>query len=356
MFANDLISLNYEGGFEAQDQCPTTMTSNFEDYPDHHHAKKSVLAKVKEKALKWRNLLAKKKQVNDKANETPAWGVSLEEEEDDDDEQNPEFRGAPSNHFLHTKTHVNTYISSVLNSNLCSQVYESERAPEAYQGGEVMEHKKPPVLLHRNPAQELAMKHVDELALHHLDEFIETSTPRSNSKPMHDDLNEEKARCLAPHPTPTHDLNSETKRDNTIKKSASQKTLTEAVSKILAPACNMVSDATQTIVSKLQHPSVDEEIGSKMKYDKGVSVKEFVLQKLEPGEDDKALSKVITESMSPRKSNQAGEKGVMEKFREAVSSLLGKQEDRKTPIPLSTNPQEGTIYILLREYSPLNFF
>ncbi|KAH7678135.1 hypothetical protein IHE45_07G130200 [Dioscorea alata] len=305
----------HSGGFEVQDQCPTTMTSNFEDYPDHHQAKKSVLAKVKEKALKWRNLLAKKKQVNDKANETPAWGVSLEEEDDDDDdEQNPEFRGAP--------------------------MYESERAPEAYQGGEVKEHKKPPVLLHRNPAQELAMKHVDELALHHLDEFIETSTPRSNSKPVHDDLNEEKARCLAPHPTPTHDLNSETKRDNTIKKSASQKTLTEAVSKILAPACNMVSDATQTIVSKLQHPSVDEEIGSKMKYDKGVSVKEFVLQKLEPGEDDKALSKVITESMSPRKSNQAGEKGVMEKFREAVSSLLGKQEDRKTPIPLSTNPQE----------------
>ncbi|KAJ0979538.1 hypothetical protein J5N97_015012 [Dioscorea zingiberensis] len=305
------------GGYEAQENWPTTMASNFEDYLDQHHGKKSVLAKVKEKALKWRNLLAKKKQGNDKANDTPAWGVSLDDEEEDE-EQDPEFHGAP--------------------------MYESERAPDAYkEGGAVMEHKKPPVI-QRNSNREQAMKHVDELAMHHLDEFVETSTPRSNSNnnPMHDDLNEDKPRCLAPHPTPTRDFASETKRD-TMKKSTSQKTLTEAVSKILVPAYNMVSDATQTIVSKIQGPCVDEEIGSKMKYDKGVSVKEFVLQKLEPGEDDKALSKVITESMSPKKSNQAGEKGVVEKFREAVSSLLGKETIRKSPIPISTNPEEVNV-------------
>ena len=241
------------------------------------------------------------------------------------------------------------HISPVLKFIFCSPVYESERAPEACKGGEVVERKKPPVM-HRNTAQELAMKHVDALALHHLDEFIETSTPRSDTKPMHDDLNEENARCLAPHPTPTHDvINSETKRDNTLNKSASQKTLTEAVSKILAPACNMVSEATQTIVSKLQRPGVDEEIGSKMKYDKGVSVKEFVLQKLEPGEDDKALSKVIIESMSPRNrnSNRNEEKHVVEKFREAVSSLLGKEELRKTPIPVSSKTSQRYIFVYI---------
>ncbi|KAH7667935.1 ApoC-II domain-containing protein [Dioscorea alata] len=290
------------------------MASNFEDYyPDHHHVKKSVLAKVKEKALKWRNLLAKRKYSNDKANETPAWGVSLDDEEEDynNEEQDPEFHGAP--------------------------MYESERTPESCKGGgAVMEQKKPP-LIHRDPTKEQAMKHVDELAMHHLDEFVETSSPRSNTiKPiMHDDLDEEKSCCLAPHPTPTHDFASETRKD-TLKRSASQKTLTEAVSEILVPAYNMVSDATQTIVSKIQGPDVDEEIGFKMKYDKGVSVKEFVLKKLEPGENDKAHSKVITESMSPMNSNRAEEKHVVEKFREAVSSLLGKEELRKTPIPVST--------------------
>lgn len=139
-----------------------------------------------------------------------------------------------------------------------------------------------------------------------------------------------------------------------MKRSASQKTLTEAVSKILVPAYNMVSDATQTIVSKIQGPDVDEEIGSKMKYDKGVSVKEFVLKKLEPGEDDKALSKVITESLSPMNSNRAEEKHVVEKFREAVSSLLGKDELRKTAIPVSTKTSQRYIYIDIYLYDLVN--
>lgn len=82
-------------------------------------------------------------------------------------------------------------------------MYESERAPEACKGGgAVMEQKKPP-LIHRDSTKEQAMKHMDELAMHHLDEFVETSSPRSNiTKPiMHDDFNEEKSCCFAPHPS-----------------------------------------------------------------------------------------------------------------------------------------------------------
>ena len=58
--------------------------------------KKSVLSKVKEKARKWRNLLAKKKHGHDDDNPTPPWGVTLDEE---DDEQDPEYHGAPSTHL-----------------------------------------------------------------------------------------------------------------------------------------------------------------------------------------------------------------------------------------------------------------
>lgn len=55
-------------------------------------------------------------------------------------------------------------------------------------------------------------------------------------------------------------------------------------------------------------------------WDKGVSVKEYLLHKFEPGEDDRALSRAISEAISPRKT--LGEMSVVDKVREAVSSLL----------------------------------
>lgn len=59
-------------------------------------------------------------------------------------------------------------------------------------------------------------------------------------------------------------------------------------------------------------------------YDKGVSVKEYFMNKLEPGEDERALSHAITEAMSPRTSNAAGDgsSGVVDKFKGAVASIL----------------------------------
>lgn len=62
-------------------------------------------------------------------------------------------------------------------------------------------------------------------------------------------------------------------------------------------------------------------------WDKGVSVKEYLMNKLEPGEDEKALSRVISEAMSPRRT--PGDAGVMEKVREAVTSLLRNEEPTK---------------------------
>ncbi|XP_058748762.1 uncharacterized protein LOC131621734 [Vicia villosa] len=67
------------------------------------YQRKSVLAKVKERAKKLvlRNSLSQKRQ--DDKNLTPSWGVSLEDEEEEED---PEYLGAP--------------------------IYESELAPEEY--------------------------------------------------------------------------------------------------------------------------------------------------------------------------------------------------------------------------------
>lgn len=62
------------------------------EYDHAHTHKKSVLAKVRDKAKKWRNTLSKKKHGED-GNTTPSWGVSLD---DDEEEEDPEYFGAPS--------------------------------------------------------------------------------------------------------------------------------------------------------------------------------------------------------------------------------------------------------------------
>lgn len=132
---------------------------------------------------------------------------------------------------------------------------------------------------------------------------------------------------------------------------------TQTVADKLAPAYAAVSDATQQIASKiagvavasrdtLQDTSryseakaelVSQDAGnlktcptsSPQTYDKGVSVKEYFLNKLEPGEDERALSQAITEAISPRKST--GEAGVVDKVKEAVTSFFRQEENSNTP-------------------------
>ncbi|XP_074348974.1 uncharacterized protein LOC141688117 [Apium graveolens] len=133
-----------------------------------------------------------------------------------------------------------------------------------------------------------------------------------------------------------------------------RKTMTETVSEKLVPAaCNVVctatyavSNATSAITSKISNLTV-ETTGSTDKtsnsssgdassgsggqthmYDKGVSVKEYLMQKLEPGEDEKALSQVIKDAISPKASDQVGM--VVEKMKEAVNSYLQPSSDSAT--------------------------
>ena len=149
-----------------------------------------------------------------------------------------------------------------------------------------------------------------EPKLHHLDSFKEMSTGQN---------------LIAP--ATAHTLVTETEDpDNSNVSGGNNKLLLEAVTEILAPAYNMVSDATNKIAATIHSPR--DESGAKMMWDKGVSVKGYLLQKLEPGEEERALSEVITEVISPRKAGpgEAEEKGVVEKVRGAVSLLLGKEE------------------------------
>lgn len=197
------------------------------------------------------------------------------------------------------------------------------------------------------------------------------------------------------------------------------KTITETVTEKLAPAYATVSDATHAIASKIQNlavsataaatPQQQQQSGSapaapqmnpitaasgsmlapvatqsysapscarsagaqagknvsvvdQQIWDRGVSVKQYLMHKFEPGDDERALSQVISEAMSPRKTGGGGGEhvGVVEKVKEAVTSLL--RHDHQEPsssisksaytrsatmppttsrIPISTNAHEG---------------
>lgn len=109
----------HEGGEAAQAHWPAPMApiargsgheSDHNPSPDHnqeHHHKKSMLAKVKEKAKKWKSVLTKKKHEGSSTSSTPntastATTPNRTSNADEDDESvglDPEYHGPPSNHL-----------------------------------------------------------------------------------------------------------------------------------------------------------------------------------------------------------------------------------------------------------------
>ncbi|KAK6927004.1 hypothetical protein RJ641_008723 [Dillenia turbinata] len=223
------------------------------DLEEYHiqQNRRSVIAKVRDKAKRWKQNLANKKNNSGGDNPTPSWGVSLEDDEDEEDDKDPEYLGAP--------------------------MYESELAPEGL--------------------KESARQH-----------------PRAN-----------------PVISKNHTLPSIVKtRGEQPKEGSPGAGKTETITEIVAPAYISVSEAANIVTSKPQgitmtsssspRPKEDAACGEQAALDRGVSVKEYLMHKFEPGEGEKALSQVITEAISPRKA--PADVGYMEKVRGAVTSFL----------------------------------
>ncbi|KAL5973399.1 hypothetical protein ACLOJK_030049 [Asimina triloba] len=135
-------------------------------------------------------------------------------------------------------------------------------------------------------------------------------------------------------------------------KSGSSKTLTEMVADTLQPVYNMVSGATQNVAMKFQGGGGAAEgrnvEGSgracNSRLEKSVSVKEYLMQKLEPGAEERALSRVISDVMAPKNAAAKAEVGVMGKMRDAVTSFLGMEQDSSSspaPGPPNDNRQDS---------------
>ncbi|URD84415.1 hypothetical protein MUK42_04747, partial [Musa troglodytarum] len=277
---------------------PTTPTLvnlyNHEDDFNHHQqqAKKSIMARVKEKAKKWRQMFVKKRHGDKENSVTPPWGVSLDEA----DEEDPDYHGSPKMaldsyedsasdnqstiHFpspseKSTITQLSTFDREIG----MKQANDGHRQPQSDHGGDVKVVPAPPETTVITPTADKTMVK---------DKYL-------------------------PQP-PVGDGG-----DN-------DKTLSETVSEMLAPAYAMISEATQALSSKIQESGPRYETTARQVWDKGVSMKEYLRQKLEPREEDKALCEVITDAVSPRNVRHSfADVGIASNRKEPVSSLMAKK-------------------------------
>ncbi|KAK9123926.1 hypothetical protein Sjap_013528 [Stephania japonica] len=237
--------------------------------------KKSVLARVREKARKLKNSLSlnKKHSNDDNDNAAPtASEASVDvgrlkevEEEPEEEEEDAEYYGAP--------------------------MYESEMAP----------------------------KELKETARQHPREDVEISEKH---------ILVGRGEAIA-----------EGEKEEVV-----SKTISESVSEKLAAPAYAMAEATQMITSKIQDMAIAttktlERKGSsagEQIWDKGVSVKEYLMHKLEPGDDERALSQVISEAISPRS------KGVNKAEGTASSNLENKEYSSTTSMSSTAASEPNT--------------
>ncbi|XP_019161888.1 PREDICTED: uncharacterized protein LOC109158420 isoform X2 [Ipomoea nil] len=263
--------------------------------PHQQSSKRSVLTKVKERARKLRHSFSGSRKKHDNQGHgdvsTPTWGVTLEDEDEDDEDEDPEYLGAP--------------------------MYESELAPDSYKETARQHPRADPMFFERNASPQ---------CVQHSQEF-----ENENGNERSDSSNNVTATSGA-----TQDIDSKFL-------GLSIKNTREQSSRDWKTGEN--SDHPAGLAKFGQNgegrkDEVQQGIITPTRWDKGVSVKEYFMNKLEPGEDEKALSKVISEAMSPRRA--PGEMGVVEKVREVVNSFLRPQEPSSHSNPSSSSSSSTT--------------
>ncbi|KAJ8448709.1 hypothetical protein Cgig2_010596 [Carnegiea gigantea] len=129
----------------------------------------------------------------------------------------------------------------------------------------------------------------------------------------------------------------------------------------VGPVLEKVAEMGSTVASKVESgPRTEPELEQvKMPVDKGVSMKEYLAEKLKPSEEDRALSELITESLPLHKQREdpnemghedggSGEaspgRGVLDKIKDAASSLFGKGDETKALSEGSKNDTSASGY------------
>ncbi|KAL1323866.1 probable serine/threonine-protein kinase dyrk2 isoform X2 [Arachis ipaensis] len=317
----------------------TSNSSPFFNKLRHHDSeedhspnqKKSVLAKVKEKAKKLRHSLSKKK--HDDGNQTPSPSSGLEDEGTHDE---AEYHGAPM--YESEKAHQpksglgmqEKCLTRSFSKRTTHPATVANAAAGAATSTNTIDAGSNRVATTRTLAHELnkgshsMTSKFQGLTIYKPDELHTSTSPKDGTQSSF--------FVSAPSTPP--------KTSSQTSPSAARIWSAPVTPKTLAPVSPQTpSCSSAPTTGRYASP------GSQI-WDKGVSVKEYLMNKLEPGEDEKALSQVISEAMSPKRT--PGDAGVMEKVREAVTSLLRteepKQEDTTTTITTTDTNIASTSY------------
>ncbi|CAI9762416.1 unnamed protein product [Fraxinus pennsylvanica] len=177
-------------------------------------------------------------------------------------------------------------------------------------------------------------------------------------------------------------LASETTKPVSETASEYARSVTTTVTEKLAPVYHKVADASSTAISKVQGGGIQDEGGDRAAHlrnegaatkgtDKGLSVKDYLAEKFRPGDEDKALSEAISSALHKKKGetgrtgegkpigkvteseqvarslstgtenkregedalsagNESKGSGMVDKFKDAVGSWLGKSSGMQT--------------------------
>lgn len=371
---------------------------DLEDDHLHHGRKLSVISKVKEKARKWRQRLVQKKHVDDD-NDTPSWGVALEDYEEEDLEhlgvsmyepehpcescnriagQQPEADEVISETYIlrcsvnsrsdneeleeyltmmsntsgsesRPKDRENLYVPKMTTNDTVqaesSGNHQREEAPITIET--LMAQRNVHLLKEKLPCPEMTAKTASSETSSAEEKEEGLSTKKATALDATDEREEKK-----PGSSKTMTETGSSKSNNTDKEQEKDPTPAKiiklAVSEKLAPAYLTVSEATHKITSKIQGLSPFQGKGEEWKSDKGVLFTEYIRRNLEPGENERTSSRIISALIHPRGTPR--EKGLLEKVKEALTLLLQTEEpsspssmkspDSSYQIPVSTNAYE----------------
>ncbi|OIW15953.1 hypothetical protein TanjilG_04488 [Lupinus angustifolius] len=272
-----------------------------------YQKKSSVLVKMREGVKRLRNSFRIRKQEED-GNLTPSWGVSLEDYEEEED---AEYLGAP--------------------------MYESELAPEGYKENARQHPRANPVISEKHVLHSSIKSRVeqDQEKQPSLVNSTTTTQPSTTTTTTHHGPNmkmtgknsSEKlapayaAAAAASYSDAANSIPSKI-QGLSVSKTTSAK-MSSQTSSTAPPTPSISSAPLSTQTSLSSSPSIN---GRNTFSPKGASVKEYLKIKFEPGNDEKVLSEVIYEAMSPRRTTSTSDAGVIDKVREAVNSLLHNEE------------------------------
>ncbi|KVI11953.1 hypothetical protein Ccrd_009645 [Cynara cardunculus var. scolymus] len=301
-------SLTFQQLLQIEDSNWSQKQRKNQDQADdgNHHNKKSVLAKVKDKARKLKCSLSGKKHHDENESRgpstTPPSSVGREEE--------AKYRSAPMN--------------------------GPKLAPDTHKQASRDHHREAPVTRIQNhyttsnarepcaPIQQVSRVQSDQALEKSEDERANSSSTNAITK----------AQSNNQPPPDTSVVASETDANNQVPTTAH-------VSKVHdLPESGSKFSGLKVSTSKSVASKADESVkeGEDMKdeshtWDKGFSMKEYLMHKFEPGGDERELSQVITQTISPRR----------DKVREVMSSSLKNDEPSESTSKLSNSEANSSI-------------